>query len=227
MRAVNLLPKDAQRGPGGKATAALVAGAAAPVLAGCLVAVGYLHERSSVRSVQGELTAVQAEVARLTRPQNTISPVLANIGLQQSVRRSALDAVLADRVPWDRALTELARVIPHDVWLTSLSLTSPTPADTPAPVVAPSSGSSSSTGGSTSTTTTSTPTPTAPPVNTTAFTIQGYARSQDVVAQMLTRLQLLPFLSGVTLGSSTQGGVNSFQFTVSAAIVPTGGAPAT
>ncbi len=39
----------------------------------------------------------------------------------------------------------------------------------------------------------------------TAFTINGYAHSQEAVARLLARLRLLPMLGDVTLGSTTQG----------------------
>ena len=67
-----------------------------------------------------------------------------------------------------------------------------------------------------------------------AFTADGYTYSEDDVALLLDRLALLPMLSGVTLGSTTQaqiGRSSLVQFQVSATIVkPTGGptkAPAT
>ncbi len=59
-----------------------------------------------------------------------------------SVRASweaALQDALSKQMPWDVTLDDLARVLPSDVWLTALSVQTPTPAnvarsDTPAPL---------------------------------------------------------------------------------------------
>ena len=55
----------------------------------------------------------------------------------------------------------------------------------------------------------------------TAFTISGSTSSQPAVALVLDRLALLPWLSDVTLQSSSRG-ENGVTFTISANFVPTG-----
>ena len=63
-----------------------------------------------------------------------------------NARRSSLDSALADRFALYPTLAAIARVLPSDVWLTSLNLTSPTPADTPPPApVAATSGTTTTT----------------------------------------------------------------------------------
>jgi Tfp pilus assembly protein PilN len=61
----------------------------------------------------------------------------------------------------------------------------------------------------------------------TSFTIIGFADSQNRVAQVLDRLALLPWLSGVTLVSSVRGGgtdaTTPVQFTIGATFSSTGG----
>ena len=61
----------------------------------------------------------------------------------------------------------------------------------------------------------------------TGFTIVGFADSQNRVAQVLDRLALLPWLSGVTLTSSLRGGgedtATPVQFTIGATFSSTGG----
>ena len=59
--------------------------------------------------------------------------------------------------------------------------------------------------------------------NPNAFSIGGYTYSEDSVARLLTRLQLLPMLSGVTLGTTTSSSVGNkpvVQFLVTATVTP-------
>ena len=196
MRAVNLLPRDAARAKRGAPGVPVLLAAAAPLAVLALIFLAYTVEHSPVHGKEAQLKRVQAQVAAL--PPSAL-PKAQNrnaIALERIARRSALDAVLINRVPWDLTMVSLARVLPQDVWLTSLGLTSPTPADQSAP------------------TTTS---------NGTAFSINGYTYSEDSVARLLTRLQLLPMLSNVTLGTTTAQTVGQkpvVQFTVTAVIAP-------
>jgi len=203
MRAVNLLPRAVTLSSRAKPTAAVIGAIAAPFVAGGLVLAGYAFEHSAVTSARGRLAAVQAQVAAIPHRVSTQPAPNSTLALEQQSRRSALDAALASRIPWDATLVDLARVLPADVWLTSLALTSPTPADSTAPTGA---------------------------ASTSAFTIQGFTYSQDSVARLLTRLQLLPILSNVTLATtaaSTVGLKPVVQFTVNAAITPPASEPAT
>ncbi len=230
MRAVNLLPRDAAHGAGHRPGAAIIVAAAAPILAGGLVFAGFEFEHSSVTSVRTQLAAVQARIAALPQPhpQSTSAAGVSAIALAQAERRVALDSALADRIAWDQMLQNVARVLPTHVWLTALNLTSPTPADA---AIAPPTPAPSSSGSTTTTTTTTAAAATPAPVaNLTAFSITGYTESESTVADLLTRLQLLPQLSNVTLGSatvSTPGPKPVIQFTVNAEIsAPSAGGPA-
>jgi hypothetical protein len=117
-------------------------------------------------------------------------------------------------VAWDRALGDVARVLPATVWLTDMTVNSPTPADallpaTPAP--ATSSG---------------------PAAGNSGFEINGYTYTMDDVALLLQRLQLLPTLSGVTLGSTSISMIGlkkvvQFSITASMVVPATTGVPQT
>jgi Tfp pilus assembly protein PilN len=195
MRAVNLLPKEISRSTGLKLNVPVAVAAAAPILAGCLVFVGYTLSHSSLHSKQGDLAAVRAQVAALPVSTTRVQPGGPAIISERTARRSALDSALLDRLDWDVALQDVARVLPGDVWITTLGFTSPTPADSTAP----------------------------PAANPNGFTISGYTYSQLSVARLLTRLQLLPMLSGVTLGSTSSSTVANkpvVQFSVTAAVAP-------
>ena len=88
---------------------------------------------------------------------------------------------LTRRVAWDRILREISLVLPEDVWLKSMSATSPTPASSaPAPVSAPG----------------------LPP---TLMTIEGSTYSHDAVARLITRLSVIPDLKNVWLTKSELG----------------------
>jgi len=196
MRPVNLMTKDAASSRSLPPVGTILAGAA-PIVAIGVVAVGYSLTHGTVKKDQDRLAAVQAQVAALPVAHAT-TPAFAAMSVESNSRRSSLDSALADRFQVDSALAAIARVLPGDAWLTSLNLTSPTPADAPvAPPVAATAGSTTTT---TTTTTATTPVPT---INVNAFTINGFTYSQASVARLMTQLSLLPMLSHVTLTSTS------------------------
>jgi Tfp pilus assembly protein PilN len=203
MRAVNLLPSAVTLSSRAKPNAAVIIAAAAPFLAGSLVIAGYAFEHSSVTATRGRLAALQAQVAALPQRATSQRPAELALGVEQQARHLALDQALTSRIPWDTTLVQVARVLPSDVWLTSLNLNSPSPADATAP---------------------------AGVANPEAFTIAGFTYSQDSVAALMTRLQLLPILSNVTLATTTSSTVGKkavVEFTLNAEIAPATSVPAT
>jgi Tfp pilus assembly protein PilN len=198
MRPVNLMTKDATSGRSLPPVGLILAGAA-PIVAIGVVAVGYSFTHGTVQKDQDQLAAVQAQVAAIPVAHST-TPAFAAISVESNSRRSSLDSALTDRFQVDSALAAIARVLPSDAWLTSLNLTSPTPADVPvAPPAVATDGSTTST----TTTTTTTATTPAPTINVNAFTINGFTYSQASVARLMTQLSLLPMLSNVTLTSTS------------------------
>ncbi len=223
MRAVNLLPKDTGRSQRSLPSPWVLLAALAPVVAIGLVYLGYSIEHSSLANKRSELSAVDFRLAALTAHNANHQAETSLFGLQVT-RQEALQDALTKQTSWDVALNDLARVIPKDVWLTSLNAQTPTPADAAVVPVATTTTSTTTTTTTTTTPTTTTPTLAAPPPNPTAFTINGYAHSQEAVARLLARLRLLPMLGNVTLGSTTQAtttgssGTPFVQFSVSASI---------
>ena len=223
MRAINLLPKQAvgesRAGLGGKLP--FVGSAAVPVIALILVFVGYSSSSSAVSTKQAQLASINAQILAAAKPVVRVvtAPVVDTSGLvaERTQRLAAFQAAIANEVAWDTTLLDVARVLPANVWLTSLDVTSPTPADAlaPTPVAA-----------TTTTTTTTADTPAPPPVATPAlvgFTIAGSTYTQEDVAALLQRLQLLPTLSNVTLVSTAQALVGTkpvVQFNVTASVKP-------
>ncbi len=227
MRAVNLLPSNESATRRRMPNPWVWVAALAPILAFGLIYYGYSSAHSSVQKKQSELTAANAHLAAMGAAAARGQAESGLLG-QLSQRQAALLDALGKEMPWDVTLNDLARVMPKDVWLTSLSVQSPTPADVAAvaPIVATTTTASTTT--STTETTTTAATPVAPTPAPVAFTISGYAGSQGSVAELLARLQLMPMLNNVTLGSTTSApapngkGFVQFQVTASVQAIPTG-----
>jgi Tfp pilus assembly protein PilN len=195
LRAVNLLPKDAQRSRKPVNRVAL-AGVAGGVAVSMLLAALYLSAHATVTDRELELSAAQAELAATPKPkvQRSATDQLAK---ERSGRVVAVAKALSGRIGWDRILRELSSVLPADVWLTTLDAHGPTGAT----VVA------------------------GQPAASAPFTIQGYTYTQEGVARFLARLAVVPDLTAVELQSSTRtelGGQDVYQFTIRAQIRPTG-----
>jgi Tfp pilus assembly protein PilN len=190
MRAVNLLPQNAYAPRQRLPHAPVVLAATAPILAGALVYLGYSLEHAKVTDRQDSLALVRSQIDAL-RPAPVLTAATAGAAAQLASRQAALAGVLAQQVPWDVVFDQIARVLPADAWLTTLSAASPTP-------VASAAASSP-----------------------TAFSIQGYTYSQAAVAHVLTRLALVPSLADVALSSTTAtaaGGKQLVQFSITASI---------
>jgi Tfp pilus assembly protein PilN len=227
MRAVNLLPvepKRTRKAPGVVAQFALVA----PFVVGGLLAAGYLLTSSQVNSKQATLQALQDELAALPAPsQQQQNPALAT---ERSLRIATLGATLQSRLVWDRILREISEVLPGDVWLTTLSAQSPetpTTVSGAAPAATGTTTPGTTTAATTTTATAATTTSAAPPppapTTVQPLNLQGYTYSQDGVARLLSRLQVVPALENVKLVSSAQSVVSGqtvVSFTITADVRP-------
>lgn len=214
MEAVNLLPAYAR--PGTRWTAVgrdasprrvLTGGAIVAGVAVVGLGLGYVRERSVVNERRATLTDVQAQVA-------AADAKAAPIRAAQAAAAADLPAAVtisSSRIAWESLLADLSRVLPRRVRLQSLSMQSPTPfaQGAPAPAPAPGAPAGAPTGGGL------------------PFTVTGAATSHLRVALVLDRLSALPWLSNVTLVSSTNSGSLSSgdAFTVNAQFNPSGGAP--
>jgi Tfp pilus assembly protein PilN len=180
MQAVNLLPSD-DLGDGRRPPKT-------PVLVGCIgvvlvtavLVVMFLSASSKVSNERSAL--VQAQAAHAAVPAPPPPPAIdSQLPQQRETRVLALSTALGGRVVWDRLLREVSQVVPSDVWITTLSATAPPVAVAGAPV-APTTGSAPS-----------------------GFTVAGCTYSQESVARFLARLDVVPDLSAMTLGSSGTG----------------------
>jgi hypothetical protein len=195
MRAVNLLPREAQDRNSLRGVNKLRVGAT--VLTLVVVAAvggGFTLARSHARSEQQELAAARSALTLLQARQQETSrnaaPPLASpsVTSQEMPWMAALSTALATRIAWDRTLAELAHVVPATVTLSNVTL-------------GPTSGTTSTPGAAGT------------------FSISGQAYSQDGVAQLLSRLLLVPDLTQVALQStSTDPKSNVVTFDISAQV---------
>ncbi len=182
MRAVNLLPRDAERqsSTSGRVPILVAGGGIAAVTAAA--AVLFMSASGSVSDQRGQLESVEAAIARIPAPsQPAVAP--GTFAQERTDRVTALTAALSTRVPVDRLLRELAYVLPEDAWLTGMTASAPT---TAAPTGAPPGAAAPAATG-------------APGV-----TIQGATYSHQSVARVLARLAALPTLSDVRLTASAR-----------------------
>jgi Tfp pilus assembly protein PilN len=216
MRAVNLLPKDAnQRGKSIRAEdPAVVVGSALGLVVLIALVAGFLNVHSKVNGEQKKLTAARIELGRLAtqkraeptpyKPvkQKPIVPIPA-VTSEEQPRLAAISTALSTRIAWDRILREFSLVLPTDVTLTTLSLATPSPASAGATTGAPAGAQN--------------------------LTINGTTYSHDAVARLLSRLMLIPDLTNVTLSNSTantDSGLVTFNITAGVKGAPAPPAPA-
>jgi Tfp pilus assembly protein PilN len=211
MRAVNLLPKEAnQRGKSLRAEdPAVVVGSALGLVVLIALVAGFMNVHSKVNAEQKKLTAARIELGRLAtqkreapkayKPvkQKPIVPIPA-VTSEEQPRLDAISAALATRIAWDRILREFSLVLPTDVTLKTLSLTAPSTA---------ASGATTGTPGAAQN-----------------LTLDGTTFSHDAVARLLSRLMLIPDLTNVSLSSSAAASDSGIvAFSISAGVK---GAPA-
>jgi Tfp pilus assembly protein PilN len=212
MRAVNLLPRDSGERNVRLPSAPVLAGICAGLLAAAVLGADFMMQSGNATKEQRHLDGLQAQVAKLPPAPPGPSSAARNLAGEHNARVISLSSAMATRVAWDRILREFSLVLPDDVWLTSLTATSPVSpsASTPTPAT------------TTTGTTAATSTGSAP----TQFSITGNTYSHDSVARLLARLQVVPDLQNVTLVSSdedTASGQKIVKFVIGADIRTAGG----
>ena len=203
MRAVNLLPKDDQNRSTRKQNVPALVATALIVLVTGLIGVTYLSAKGTAESKKTELVSARDELA--------LMPSVADINAKDAPRQTlktehdarvnALSSALTRRVAWDRILREISLVLPNDVWLRTMSASSPTPASGASPAA------------------------TAPGLPPTLMTIEGSTYSHDAVARLITRLSVIPDLKNVWLTKSELGviaGRSIVSFTILADVRQSG-----
>jgi Tfp pilus assembly protein PilN len=204
MRAVNLLPRDERAKRTTAEQAPIFVGLGLLLVLFVALSVLFLGASASVKDKQNALGDEKAQLAQLPPLPKAQSAIESGLAGEQKARVSAVTSALSRRVSWDRVLREFATVLPGDVWLTSLSAHAPSSPASAAPAA-----------------------PTAPGAAPSGFVINGYTYSQDGVARLLSRLNVLPDLTNVQLQTSslTKVGLQDVvQFTILADVAPPGAA---
>jgi Tfp pilus assembly protein PilN len=184
MRAVNLIPADARRG-GGAGAAGRSGGAAYVLLGGLAVVVALVavwalaghnisNKRSELARLQNETSAAQAQASRLD--------AYARYAKLSKDRVDTVRSLALSRFNWAQALDSVARTLPNDAWLTSMT-------GTVAPGVSVTGGGSSASGlrGQR-----------AVP----AIELVGCTTSQHKVGRLISRLRAVPGVDRVSISDS-------------------------
>jgi Tfp pilus assembly protein PilN len=209
MRGVNLLPKGTVSKKSRRSTLVAIGAPVAVAVPLAALAFLYVGAHGKVVDQQGQLDQAKADLAALPVP---ATPVIdtAIVG-DEAVRATAVANVLGGRLAWEAVFRDMSKVLPANVWLSSLSLTAPEVTNladgtTPAPA------------------------PTAAGVQPVpnAVSIDGFTFTQPDVARLLARLATLPSLKRVTLTSSQSQLVGTkkkvVHFVIVADLNQTGGA---
>jgi Tfp pilus assembly protein PilN len=122
MRAVNLIPPDQRRagagGPGRSGAGVYVLLGALGVLAAAVAVMVFTS--NSISSRQAELAKVTQEVASVEAQANALKPYRDFATLREK-RLATVAGLATSRFDWERTMSQLARVLPPSVSLTSLT----------------------------------------------------------------------------------------------------------
>jgi Tfp pilus assembly protein PilN len=190
MRAVNLLPEDAQPRKLSAPPLAPTLGVAAAVVAVGVVGVVAHSQSGTVSDRQAQLASLRLQLSQASAAAGKQSDAAAVALLSSHDQRiAALNAALTGRVAYDRVLRQLSLVLPDDVWLDTLDMGSTT-ADA-----------------------------TAADATTGNTTLTGYTYTTDGLARLLQRLAVVPAFKDVSLTSAEiqhRGTKDVFHFTITA-----------
>jgi Tfp pilus assembly protein PilN len=186
MRAVNLVPGDHRRGVGGGAGRSgnavyFVLGGLAAVVVAMTV---YVLTGNQVNTRKADVERVNQEATQLEQQAAALKPYAAFSTLSQT-RKQTVASLAASRFDWERAMRDLARALPGDVWLTSLVGTV-----TPGVTFDGGGGSGSNTGSLRSA------------MSAPAIEMVGCTESQAGVSRVMARLRTMRGVQRVSLASS-------------------------
>jgi Tfp pilus assembly protein PilN len=198
MRAVNLLPKDAERAARVAPNPVLLVGVACLAVAFAVLFSMYFSARQHLNDNRDSVQQLQAQLS-VQKPTAKPLPIQQQLASVEPERKQALSTALSYRLPWDVVLGQIALALPSDVSLTSLQAGAP---NSPGQAAAAASGSSSGPG---------------------VITMVGNAPSQDEVARVISRLSVVPSLSNVELVGSQRNETDpsipsAYNFTVTATL---------
>ncbi len=201
MRPVNLIPPEERRGEKAPMRTGALAYVVVAVLGLALLAItgivlmnNQISDRKAEKSsLESQLSTAQAEADR--------TKSFADFAALQLSREQTVASLAQSRFDWERVLRELAIVIPHDVWLTSLNASVSQDA---ASASASSSSSSGSSAGSES-------------ITGPSLQIEGCAGGHEAVARFLAALGDVDGVTRVSVLKSDRPDAGSLGGTATAA----------
>jgi Tfp pilus assembly protein PilN len=187
VRAVNLIPRDQRRGGGSSAGRSGSAVYFVLGALGVLVIAMALHvlTGNTVNSRKAEVAKINQEATTLEQRAAGLKPYAQFATLSQS-RVQTVSSLADSRFDWERAMRDLARAMPGNVWLTSL-------VGTVAPGVTIEGGGA---GGETGALRSSVQAP--------AIEMVGCTDSQASVSHVMSRLRIMRGVQRVSLASSSK-----------------------
>jgi Tfp pilus assembly protein PilN len=121
MRPVNLIPPEERRGDRAPLRAGAFSYAIVGVLAAALIGVILLVTTgNTITEKEAELASLEVRQDAAEQRSQELAPYGEFASMSVS-RETTISALAKSRFDWDRVLNELARVIPGDVWLDSLT----------------------------------------------------------------------------------------------------------
>ena len=207
MRAVNLIPTDARRGGAAPARSGGAVYVLLGVLAIAVVALAsYVLTQNSISDRQAQLAKVKRDADTAQATATALAPYRQFAQLSRT-RVETVRSLASSRFDWERAMRDLALVMPDNVWLTSFT-------GTVAPGI--NFGGAGATGSSdTGTLRSSQQVP--------AVELVGCTENQAEVARVMARLRLVQGVTQVSLASSEKSDVSTAAGGSGAAGATTGG----
>jgi Tfp pilus assembly protein PilN len=189
MRPVNLIPPEQRKGAARAAGVSTTPVGVYVLLGGLGVALlcilALVLTTNQINSKTEELSKVKVKEQGVQQVADALRPY-GQFAQMQQARRLQIGALTSSRFNWERALRQLSRAIPDDVWLLNLS-------GTVSPAIDVESGGG---GGDVSNLREKAKAP--------AFALTGCTYSQHAVARMMTRMQNLDDVTDVQLAKSAR-----------------------
>lgn len=203
MRAVNLIPGDVRRGGSADIRSLRGPGSAVVGLLGVVLVLVtlYVLANNSVSDRQAQLANVQQELTQ-TQAEATKLDGYTQFAKLAQARVQTVKEIAAGRFNWQRALSDLSRVVPANTSLSSLSAT-----------VNPGAGAAGASSGSLR-----------GDITAPAFELSGCTATQDDVARLMSRLRLIRGVTRVTLSDAVKSSTGTTATPVSGSAG--GGCPA-
>jgi Tfp pilus assembly protein PilN len=189
MRAVNLIPAESKVGGRSGMAPYILLGVLAVLLAGVAY---YVLTSNSIVDRKAKLAALENQTQAAQQQAQAVQPYQQFASLAQA-RVQTIRQLGQARFDWQRALSDLSKVMPDNVWLSSLTATV-------APGVSIGGGGGGG-GGGTTNLRGALPNP--------AFEISGCTTDHDSVVRFISRLRLMDGVQRVALADSQKGDSSS------------------